>query len=331
MRVLITGAAGFYGHHFVRFVLENTDWDVVGLDRIDEAGNMNRLKEIGALEDKRFEFVFHDLRAEINDLLIKQIGDIDAIFHIAAASHVDRSIIDPVGYVLDNVLGTTQLLEYARKLPNLQKFFYFSTDEVYGPIEPDEDGEYKKYSEWDRHKPGNPYSGSKSGGGAMCLAYENTYNVPVVITHCMNIFGERQHPEKFIPKLVRYIEEGRKIPIYSDKSAKVSGGRHYIYADHVSEALIFLMGHGRVGERYNIEGPNEVTNLQMADWVASEMDKKLKYKMVASDDVRPGNDFAYGIDGTKLKDMGFEHHDNFGVRLKKVIRWYLENPHWYRL
>lgn len=321
MKVLLTGIAGFYGHHLARYILENTDWEIVGLDRIDEAGNLNRLKDIGFTDNKRCKFIFHDLRSPLNTLLREQIGNIDIILHIAAASHVDRSVIDPMGYVLDNVVGTTNILEYARKT-NISKFIYFSTDEVFGSVKEN------RFKEWDRFNPGNPYSASKAAGECMAIAYENTYKVPVIITHCMNIFGERQHPEKFLPKVIRQIRNNEQVTIHSDKSKTISGSRNYIYVDQVSAALMFILDKGVVGDKYNIEGPIEFSNLDLAKLVAESMGKELDYVMISPDNVRPGNDFSYGIDGSKLKEMGFSYNLDTIAKMRDVINWYLNNTGW---
>ena len=324
MRVLVTGGAGFLGHHFVKYILNNTSWDIVILDRIDEAGNLNRLTELKEWKKNRnrVTYIWHDLKAPINKLLTEQVKDISYIFHIAASSHVDRSIQDPLSFVMDNVVGTCNILEFARNAPILRKFFYFSTDEVFGP------NEGMKFKEWDRYKSGNPYSASKAGGEELAIAYHNTYGIPVVITHCMNIFGERQHPEKFIPKAISMILNGEIVPIYSDASGSISGTRNYIYADTVSEALMFLVDNGVIGDKYNIEGIVEKSNLWIAQFIANYLGKSLQYNMVASDKVRPGNDFTYGIDGSKLKDMGFIHHLDFDMTLAKVVEHYINNPQW---
>lgn len=314
MRILITGIAGFYGSHLARYISENTDWEIVGLDKIDCAGNLNRLSNTP-------KFFWHDLRSPINPLLVRQLGKFDYIFHIAAASHVDRSIQDPLSFVYDNVVGTCNILNFARDTKPA-KFFYFSTDEVFGP------NTNGKFKEWDRYNSGNPYSATKAGGEELALAFHNTYGVPVIITHCMNIFGEYQHPEKFIPKVISLLRKDETIPIYANSTKTVSGSRSYIYADDVSRALMLLVDKGEIGQKYNIEGSREIENLEVAKLIADRMGRDLKVEMIASDSVRPGNDFSYGIDGSKLRDMGFESKHDFHTQLYKVIDWYLDNPIW---
>ena len=232
-KVLITGGAGFYGSHLVKHILANTDWMVTVIDRVDSAGNMNRLSDLSEWQNDPFrrKFVWHDLRSAINPLLSNQLGNFDYILHVAAASHVDRSIVDPMGFVMDNVVGTGNMLEFARqRVP--ERFLYFSTDEVFGPTT------NGKFKEWDRYHAGSPYAATKACGEELCLAYHNTYNVPVLITHCMNIFGERQHPEKFIPKLIGHLLKNEVVPIHTDAEGKTPTSRGYVYADVVSQAVM---------------------------------------------------------------------------------------------
>lgn len=332
MNVLITGIAGFYGHHLAKYILRNEPgWNVVGLDRIDFAGNLNRLKDLpewnSAVEEGRAKFIWHDLRAPINTFLADQIGDVDMIFHIAAASHVDRSIADPVGYVMDNVVGAAHTLEYARTLGNKLKYFnYFSTDEVFGPLE--EDGQ--RYKEWDRFHAGNPYSATKAGAEELALAYQNTYRIPVVVTHCMNIVGERQHPEKYLPRIIRSMLNNEMLHIHTDDSGKVPSKRHYIYVDNVSSAVLFLAENGTPGDKYNIEGTIELDNLEFAQMVEEVFDngEKLNYKLIKASIDRPGHDWAYGLNGDKLREMGWKPDSTFKGNLKHTIDWYKENKNW---
>lgn len=314
MRILITGIAGFYGHHLAKSLQDNHT--IIGIDKLDEGGSLDRLKEI----DFKGKMFHHDLRSPISKLLIKKIGKIDVIFHLAAMSHVDRSIEDPIGAVLDNVVGTANILEYARRIKP-KKFIYFSTDEVFGPTK------RSKFEEWDRFNPHSPYSATKAGGEDLCLAYHNTYNTPIIITHCMNIFGERQHPEKFIPKIISLVLKNKVVPIYADKRRKTSGSRSYIYVDDVTNALMIILKNGKVGEKYNIEGTKDVSNLIIAKNVAKLIGRSLSYKMIASDKVRPGNDFSYGIKGDKLKRMGFSPNP-LTDKLTSVVKWYLKNKRW---
>lgn len=314
MRVLISGIGGFYGSHLARFISEKTDWEVLGIQREESKICTKRIGD-------KYQVLLHDLGSPLTEEETEALGEIDYIFHLAACSHVDRSITNPGQTVIDNVFGTYNMLNLARNLQP-KKFIYFSTDEVFGP------NKGKKFKEWDRFNPGSPYAATKAAGEDLSLSYHNTYGVPVIITHCMNIFGEMQHSEKFIPKAIKLIMNDQVVPIYADKTGKKSGSRSYIYTDDVSRGLKFILDNGEIGEKYNIEGSQEISNLEMAQLIAKTLDKKLKTEMVTSDNVRPGNDFSYGIDGSKLKKMGWVPKEDIMKKLNKVIRWYMNHPEW---
>lgn len=336
-RILITGGAGFIAHHFIYEILERTDWEIVTLDRLDYSGNYNRLHEI--LDDVdvegRLQILFHDLKAEINSQIASRIGHIDYIAHIAAASHVDRSIDDPMSFVMDNVVGTTNLLNYARTLDSLEMFIYFSTDEVFGPAP-----EGVAYKENDRYNSTNPYSASKAGGEEMAVAFENTYGLPIIITHTMNVFGERQHPEKYIPMCIKKVRDGETITVHSNAEKTKAGSRHYIHAHDVADACMFLLncdfkmlqalqydyGNAKC-PKYNIVGPTELDNLELAQMIADVQGKPLNYEMVDFHSARPGHDLRYALSGEKLAKLGWSPQPT-ADRIKQVVHWTLENEHW---
>ena len=342
-RVLITGGAGFIAHHLIYHILKTTNWEIVSLDRLDYSGNLNRLDNIlSSLNEKdkaRVQVVFHDLKSELNPWIRKDIGEVNIILHLAAGSHVDRSIEFPIEFVMDNVLGTANILEYARHINNkngvLEKFVYFSTDEVFGPAP---DG--INYKENDRYNSTNPYSATKASGEELAVAYENTYNLPVIITHTMNVFGERQHPEKFIPMCIKKIRDGETVTIHSDKSKKIAGSRHYIHAEDVSEAILFLLKAkiknevdwgGAKCPKFNIVGSEELTNLELAEIIAESQNKKLNYEMVDFHSSRPGHDLRYALSGEKMKSMGWVPKIKVQSSIKQVVEWSLENPSWIEL
>ena len=330
MKLLLTGGMGFIGSHIVYGLLKETDWEIIILDRLDISGNPKRVTDtdIWEKEKHRVKFIWWDLKSPISEQVVKDIGRVDYIWHIAASSHVDRSIEDPMSFVMDNVVGTTNLLLYAKTV-DIKKFIYFSTDEVFGPLID------VPFKEWDRYKSSNPYAASKAGGEEMCVAFENTYKIPLIITHTMNVFGEKQHPEKFIPLCIRKILLGEVVTIHADKTMKVSGTRYWIHARNVLKALLFLTEKGESGEKYNIVGEKEVSNQEMAERIyhiirhhyslTNRTVPKLKYKMVDFHSSRPGHDLRYGLDGTKLKRMGFEFSRTFEESLNKTIVWYLNN------
>lgn len=327
MRVLITGLAGFIAHHIAEDILKSTDWEIVGLDRLDLSGNLNRLTDILVWEKEkhRVKFVWHDLKAPINEHISREIGNVDIILHIAASTHVDRSIENPMEFVLDNVVGTTNLLDYAKKVPKLKKFLYFSTDEIFGPAP-----NGVRHKEWDRYNSGNPYAASKAGGEEMCLAYANTFRLPVIITHTMNVFGERQHPEKFIPMTIRKVLKRETVTIHANKDKTKAGSRFYIHARNVATAVRFVLDKGKIGEKYNIVGEKEMDNLELARFIAQVVGKPLKYKMVDFHSSRPGHDLRYALDGARLKKMGWELPKNFKESMRKTVEWNLEpeNKRW---
>lgn len=324
MRVLITGGAGFLGHHVVEHILQQTEWDVVTLDRLDTSGNLNRLADVLSDESmkRRVSVIFHDLRAAISPYVAKQIGPVDMIFHLAASTHVDRSIESPIEFVLDNVVGTCHLLDYARTLPSLHRFFYFSTDEVFGACMT---GANK---EWDAYHSRNPYAATKAGGEELALAYENTYRLPVVITHCMNIFGERQHPEKFIPSTIRKVLAGETVTIHADPTRTIPGSRFYIHARNVASALVFLATAGHVGEKYNIVGEQELSNLAVAQLIGQVLEKPVRTELVDFHSSRPGHDLRYALDGRVLADLGWKPPVNLVASLTRTIQWTLRHPQW---
>lgn len=326
MKILITGGCGFIGHHFVEHIYINTDWDIIIIDKLSYASNgFERLRDTEILNDKRIKIFTTDLILPLSDGIIQEIGtDIDYIVHMAAETHVDNSIKNPLLFINNNIQSTVNLLEYAKKnLSNLKIFFYFSTDEVFGPALGD-----TLYKEWDRHKPTNPYSASKSAAEQICVSYENTYKTPLMIVNVMNAFGERQHVEKFIPLCIKKIQNNEKIFIHSYPDKKTSGTRFYIHGRNIAAAVLFLIQNGKIGEKYNISGEREVSNLEMAQMISKCMKKELIYEMVDFHSDRPGHDLRYGLDGTKLFEMGFKLPLNFEESLRKTVEWTLENPKW---
>jgi dTDP-glucose 4,6-dehydratase len=334
--ILITGGAGFIAHHVIDKILRETDWNIVTLDRLDFSGNLNRLQEVVSQypvqEQKRVKVVHHDLKAELNPMIRASIGKVDYIAHLAAGSHVDRSIDYPMEFVLDNVVGTCNILEFARTQDNLERFVYFSTDEVFGPAPAG-----VNYGENDRYNSTNPYSASKAGGEELAVAFENTYKLPVIITHTMNVFGERQHPEKYIPLCIKRARDGELISIHSDPTKTQAGSRHYIHAADVADALMFLLPLDVAGlekdyggakcQKFNIVGATEMDNLELAQFIAGIQGKELNYEMVDFHSARPGHDLRYALSGEKMKSLGWQPMA-VHKRLEQVVEWTLSNERW---
>lgn len=330
-RILLTGATGFIGSHFVEAILKETDWDVVMLDGLTYAGNPTRLKEIDVWDQEkhRTKFVWWDLKSPLTFSTEKEIGEVDYVLHLAAESSVDKSIQNPYGAVMGNVIGTVNLLDWARLHP-VKKFIYFSTDEVYGPID---EGTWDESA---RQAPGNPYSASKAAAEDVCLAYANTYKLPIVITNTMNVIGERQHPEKYVPMVIKKVLDGEKVTIHATPDLLKAGSRFYIHARNAFEAIKFILLETEetikvkdpaVG-RFNIVGDEELDNLTLAQKIAGIVGKELIYEMVDFHSSRPGHDTRYGLNGNKLKNLGFTYPKSFDETLNKVVGWYLKNQEW---
>lgn len=321
-RLLITGGAGFLGHHVVEHVLKNTDWDIVVLDRLSYSSNgLERLRDISCFNIDRVLILSTDFSMPLSEGIRHEIGDVDYIYHIGAESHVDKSIENPTPFVMSNVVGTMHILDFARTLKNLKLFVMFSTDEVYGPAP-----EGIKFKETDRYNCTNPYAATKAGAEQLANAYANTYKLPIIVTNTMNIFGERQHKEKFIPLCINRIINDEVIYIHSNPELTKAGSRHWIHARNVADALLFLTDNYKVGERYNIVGEVEVDNMQMAQIIGSILEKKPKLKMINFHESRPGHDLRYALDGSKLAEIGWMPTVDFNQSLEKTVKWFVNNP-----
>ena len=322
--VLVTGGCGFIGHHFVEHIIRKTNWNVIILDKLTYASyGLKRLKSMGLTNNPRLKTLTYDLSHKLSVGLKQEIGEVDYIVHMAADTHVDNSISDPVPFIKNNVMSTVHMLEYARELKNLQIFFYFSTDEVYGPALNN-----ILFKEDDRHNPTNPYSASKSAAEQICVSYGNTYNIPIMRINVMNAFGQRQHIEKFIPKVIKSVLNNDKVYIHSYPDKKTSGTRFYIHARNIAAGVLFLLKNGKICESYNLTGEKEISNLDMALMIAKILDKPLDYEMVDFHSDRPGHDLRYGLDGKKMEEMGWKLPVIFEESLKQTVLWTQENKEW---
>jgi dTDP-glucose 4,6-dehydratase len=324
MRVLITGGCGFLGHHLVEHLYRNTDWELIVIDKLTYASSgFKRLENAKLLSNPRVKVFTWDLCSKLTVGLLSELGKIDYILHLAADTHVDNSIADPVDFMHNNISSTVNLLEYARALPSLKTFLYFSTDEVYGVAHIG-----TSYKENDTHNPSNPYSASKSASEMICLSYANTYKIPLTITNTVNITGERQCVEKFIPKVIKAVRDDKLVEIHANPDCSMPGSRFYIHARNVSSAVLFILQHGTLGEKYNITEDVELDNLQIAQKIASYMGKELRYSLVNFHEDRPGHDLRYDLNGSKLKALGWTPTVPFEESLKKTILWTMDNQEW---
>lgn len=375
--ILITGGAGFVGHHVIEHFLKNTQDDVIVVDSLNYSGNLDRLRDIYLEEPKvselsgvhypqrfvigldhpRVKIFVYDFVNPAEPNFVKELQSVTHILHLGAESHVDGSIDNPLRFVRANVEGTVNMLQLARKLEKLELFVYFSTDEVFGPAPFDYryndnvTGEakvipFKGFVEDAKHNPKNPYAATKSAGEQMVTAFANTYGIPCIITRTMNVFGERQHPEKFIPKVIKAVLEGSTVPIHATADKQQAGLRHYIHGRNVGSALLFLLTEKpylrrsiRDVESYHIVGELEMDNMTLAKTIADLVERECvktnqsynpnyKFEMVDFHSSRPGHDLRYALDGSKMKGLGWEPPKSFHESLKKTVEWYLENPRW---
>src|SRR5262245_45929931 len=341
--VLVTGGAGFIGCNFVRLVLSQTKFKVVVLDKLTYAGNLCSLESVA--QNPRFAFLGGDI-SDRNCLkaLFRQHRPLWVV-NFAAETHVDRSIDDPRPFVNTNIVGTSELLEASRRhwttwdaaLRSTFRFLHISTDEVYGTL-----GPVGLFEETTPYAPNSPYAASKAGSDHLVRAYYETYGMPVLITNCSNNYGPFQFPEKLIPLVLLNAVEGKPLPIYGD------GGnvRDWLYVEDHCRGILIVLEQGRPGEKYNIGGKNERTNLQIVDRICSCLEERLpasknealrrkrinnygSLKIFVPD--RPGHDRRYGIDATKIRrELGWKPRYDFDSGIAKTIDWYLENGEWCR-
>ena len=333
-RVLLTGAAGFVGHHFLEHLLATTDWDVVATGSFRHRGKTDRIAQVLAGHPSwanRVDVLTHELTAPFSAQAAHRIEGpygLDYLIAMASESHVDRSISDPVPFVENNVAVILNTLELARKL-RPAKVIVVSTDEVYGPCEPGHG-----HLEWSPIIPSNPYSASKAAQEAIAISYWRTYGVPVVLTNTMNIIGERQDPEKFLPMLIRNISRGETVTIHG--TPRHIGTRHYLHARNAASAWLYLLEKttpsmypaAAMPDRWNIAGPEPISNLDLALQVATIIGQPLDYELTDFHSARPGHDPHYGLDPGKLHTAGWKQPVDFTESLERTVRWTLAHPGW---
>lgn len=319
------------GSHVLRHVLRHTNWEVVCLDSFRHKGLTDRIEtQLKDMDRSRVKVVRHDLTAPISPLMAKNIGAIDYVINTASESHVDRSIEHPRDFIDNNVQLILTMLEYVKQYP-VKKFIHISTDEVYGPAP-----EGHSHSEGEPHKPSNPYSASKSAQEAICYAYWRTYGLPICITNTMNIIGEMQDPEKYIPKVIRAVLEEEPLTIHANQDGSQIGSRFYLHARNQASALIHLLenidfpkySNNQDIARFNIVGERETSNLEIAQLIAEVMRKPLKYELVDFHTSRPGHDLRYALDGTKLAKTGWKAPLTLEESIERTVKWTLEHPEW---
>ena len=328
-RILVTGGGGFIGTNLVRYwVRTHPDHLVINLDRLSYAGHREGVRDLESLPNYRF--VRGDIcNMELVEALFDQYA-IDGVIHLAAESHVDRSIVEPLEFVRTNVLGTAALLEVARSRWQDRedvRFHHVSTDEVFGEL-----GATGAFSESTPYNPSSPYSASKAGSDHLVRAYHRTFGVPAVITNCSNNYGPYQFPEKLIPLMIANAVEGKPLPVYGD-GANV---RDWLYVEDHCRAIDLVFHWGASGETYNIGGGSERSNLQVVEQLCDVLDEIVPNGHIGSYRSqitfvrdRPGHDFRYAMDTTKIADrLGWAPYESFETGLRKTVGWYLDNEGW---
>lgn len=329
-KILITGGAGFIGSHLVHlFVKKYSHYHIVNLDKLTYAGNLENLKEV---ENKpNYEFVKGDIQ---DDAFIQQLfkeHQFDAVIHLAAESHVDRSITNPNEFIFTNIVGTVNLLNAARAIwqDNMKDhlFYHVSTDEVYGSLEMEDEG----FKETTAYDPRSPYSASKAGSDHLVRAYFHTFGLPVVVSNCSNNYGPYQFPEKLLPLFINNIKNNKQLPVYG----KGENVRDWLYVEDHATAIDMIFHKGTLGETYNVGGNNEWQNINLIRKLCEIMDRKLGRNEGASAELitfvtdRAGHDLRYAIDASKIRnELGWEPTIKFDEGFEQTVDWYLDNEEW---
>lgn len=336
MHILITGGAGFIGSALIRYFIRETDYSVINVDKLTYAGNLNALED--TVHSSRYQFEQVDIcnQQELERVFYQHQPD--AVMHLAAESHVDRSISGPAAFIETNIVGTYQLLEVVRRyyseLTKEKKqqfrFHHISTDEVYGDLpHPDDykDNHLPLFTETTPYHPSSPYSASKASSDHLVRAWYRTYGLPVIITNCSNNYGPHQVPEKLIPLVIKQALVGKQLPIYG-KGDQI---RDWLYVDDHVRALHLVLTQGRLGETYNIGGHNEVRNIELVKQICLMLDELRPIQGTYVDQVnfvvdRPGHDRRYAIDASKIEqELGWRPQETFETGLRKTVEWYLQH------
>ncbi len=313
MKILVTGGLGFMGSNFIKYILKKyPSYEIVNLDKMTYAGNPDNLKDI---KNSNYKFIKGDIANESDVEIAKEA---DVIINMAAETHVDRSILDPKSFLMTDIIGTYNLLEATRNF-KLKLMIQISTDEVYGSTN---DGLFSEETPFD---PSSPYSASKAAGDHLCKAYFRTFQTPVIVTHSCNFIGPNQYPEKLIPLFITNLIEGKKIPVYG-KGDQV---REWIFTEDYCDAVDLILHKGKIGETYNIGTGDRLKNIDATKKILGLLGKDESHIEYVKD--RPGHDFRYAIDSTKIRtELGWKPMHDFDGALKETVMWYNENEEWWK-
>lgn len=326
--VLITGGLGFLGHHALEHLLKNTDWYITILDGLRHVGDPARLLDIEAYDPARVKVEYHDLRSPIPTHLADRIPKPTYILNLASDSHVDRSIQAPADTIVNNISIAVNMLEYARAVkPDV--FVQFSTDEVFGPITTEHQA---PFFEWERLIPSNPYSASKASQDMIAVSYWRTFGLPIIITHCVNAYGERQAPEKFLPVCINNLLKGEPVPVHAEQQPDgtwQAGSRCWIHARNVADALLFILRNVQPAkypeadrpDKFNISSDREIPNLEVVQRVAKALGVEPKYVYQDAHKQRPGHDKKYGLANDKLKALGWVPPVDLDESFRRCVLW----------
>jgi len=332
MKIIVTGGAGFIGSAVCRHLVQNLGHTAINIDKLTYAGNISSLREIEDNPNYHFEKIDICDRAALDDVFAKHQPD--AVMHLAAESHVDRSITGAADFIQTNIIGTFNMLEVSRAywqgLPETDRaafrFLNVSTDEVYGSL-----GKEGLFEETTPYDPSSPYSASKASADHLANAWYETYGFPAVISNCSNNYGPYHLPEKLIPLVILNALDGQPLPIYGNGS----NVRDWLYVDDHAKALYTILTKGRLGQKYNVGGSNERTNLEVVTRICTILDEVRPKNSAYADQItyvtdRPGHDARYAIDATKLEtELGWKAEENFETGIEKTIKWYLDNEWWW--
>ena len=329
--ILVTGGAGFIGVNFIRYLLEESDFDgrIINVDKLTYAANPESLSDIEKSFDDRYFFVKADIADKDALSVVFDKYEIDAVCNLAAESHVDRSIASPIEFIKTNILGTYNLLELSRERGGrIRLFHHVSTDEVYGSL-----GEGELFAENSPYNPNNPYSASKASSDHLVRSYNKTFELPITISNCSNNYGPFQFPEKLIPLMILNALEDTSLPVYGDGL----NIRDWLYVRDHCTAIWTIMNKGRVGNTYNIGGRNEMENISVVEMICDYLDvivgkrpdRESRRSLITFVTDRPGHDRRYAIDSNKITNqLGWMPVESFETGLLKTIKWYLENDEW---